>query len=54
MTWEDFVAENEGPELDAARARYRDDEPPACGVCEPRRPLPPDAVASSKERGDQS
>jgi hypothetical protein len=32
MTWEDFVAENEGPELDAARARYRGDDCPGCGA----------------------
>lgn len=38
MSWEDFVAENEGPELDEARARLRGDEPPA--VREPRRPSP--------------
>lgn len=26
MTWEEFVAENEGPELDAARRRLRGDD----------------------------
>lgn len=39
-SWEEFVAENEGPGLDEARARLRGDDPLA-GVREPRRP-PPD------------
>lgn len=39
-SWDDFVAEHEGPELDAAREALRGDDDPPAGVREPRVPSP--------------
>jgi len=61
MSWEEFVRENEGPELDAARRRFRDgDDCPGCGAPAGMPPAGPcdnhgtaAATALTEERDDR-